>query len=128
MPLLAQIIKWEIEIFLFALAALVAIKLLTGEINTRGLLWGRISGRPKKNNQDQYFSPERVQLLLFTIGAGFYYLEMVLNNPNPSTLPDVPQTWPITLGGSNAIYLAGKAYARWAGKSNGNNNNPGERR
>ena len=122
MPLLAQIIKWEIQAFIFALIALIAIKLLTGEINTNGLLHGRITGRPQEDNQDQYFSPERVQLLFFTIGAGFYYLQLVLNNPNPGTLPDVPQTWPAAIGGSNAIYLAGKAYARWLGKGNGNNN------
>lgn len=128
MPLLVQLITWEIQIFLLALAGLIGVKLLTGEINTTGLLYGRISSKSQKNNQNQYFSPERVQLLLFTIGAAFSYLQLVANNPNPGTLPDVPQTWPVAIGSSNALYLAGKAYARWAGKSNGNNNNLSERR
>lgn len=103
--------KWEVELFLLALAGIVVLKLLTGEINTSGLFHGRISGRDPKNNQ--YVSPERVQLLLVTVGAAFYYLTLVLNNPNPGTFPDIPQSWPTALGGSNAVYLGGKAWARW---------------
>lgn len=111
MPGLATVIRWEVELFLLALAVLTGLKLLTGEINTRGLFHGRISGRPR--NDDQYFSPERVQLLVFTLGAAFYYLTLALNNPNPGTFPDIPQSWPAILGGSNAVYLGGKAWARW---------------
>ena len=111
MQLLAELIKWEIQIFILGLAGLIAVKLLIGEINTLGLLYGRISRR--KRGQDQYFSPERVQLLVFTIGAGFYYLTLVLNNPTPGTFPPIPDSWPAVMGGSNAIYLGGKAYARW---------------
>lgn len=114
MPLLALLMKWEIAIFLLVLAGLVASKILTGEINTSGLIYGRVSAR--KRGQDRYFSPERVQLLVFTLGAGFYYLTLALNNPSPGKFPDVPQTWPGLLGGSNAIYLGGKAYARWIAK------------
>jgi hypothetical protein len=77
------------------------------------LLCGKITGRPK--GKDQYFSPERVQLLVFTLGAGLYYLTLVLNNPNPGTFPPLPQSWPAVLGGSNAIYLGGRVYARWFG-------------
>ena len=117
MPLLVQFIKWEIQIFLFALAALMAVKLLSGEMNTRGLLHGQITRR--KKIQDRYFSPERAQLLIFTIGAAFYYLTLVLNNPHPGTFPEIPQSWPQLLGGSNAIYLGGKAYARWLAKPHG---------
>ena len=96
------------------IAGVVAMKLLTGEINTSGLLYGRVSAR--KRGQDQYFSPERVQLLVFTLAAAFYYLTLVLTNPNPGAWPDVPKAWPTLLGGSNAIYLSGKAYARWLAK------------
>src|SRR5215470_6739125 len=108
MNLLTEVIKWEIQIFVLALAGLIALKLLTGEINTSGLLHGRISGR--KRGQDQYFSPERIQLLVFTVGAGLYYLTLVLNNPNPGNFPPIPESWPAAVGGSNAIYLGGKAY------------------
>lgn len=105
------LIRWEVEIFLLALAGIIAVKLLNGEINTKGLFHGRISKRAR--NQDQYFSPERVQLMLVTLGAAFYYLSLVLNNPKPGTFPDLPQSWPTALGGSNAVYLGGKALARW---------------
>jgi len=116
MPLLVELTKWEIGIFVLALGASIGIKLLTGEINTKGLLFGRITGRP--TGQDEYFSPERLQLLIATLGAAFYYLTLVLTNPNPGTFPEVPQTWPAILGGSNALYLGGKAYARWLAAGN----------
>jgi hypothetical protein len=114
MQLLGQLIRWEIQIFLLALAAVVAFKLLTGEINTSGLLYGRVSSR--KRGQDRYFSPEKLQLLVFTVGAGFYYLVLVGNRPDANSLPDLPQGWAAVLGGSNTIYLAGKAVARWFAK------------
>jgi len=116
--------RWEIEIFILALGATIAIKLLNGEINTDGLLYGRIAAR--KKGQDEYFSPERVQLLVFTVWAAFYYLTLVLSNPNPGTFPEVPQTWPAVLGGSNAIYLGGKAYARWL--AGGNSKDGGDKK
>jgi len=115
MPELVQLVKWEVEAFLVLLAAIVAFQLLTGRIKTSGLFRGQISGRPV--GQNQYFSPERVQLLIFTLGAAIYYLSQVINNPNPGTFPEVPASWPAILGGSQAIYLGGKSYARWfAGK------------
>jgi hypothetical protein len=111
MPELVQLVKWELEAFLVLLGAIVAFQLLTGRIKTSGLFRGQISGRPV--GQNQYFSPERVQLLIFTLGAALYYLSQVINNPNPGTFPEVPASWPAILGGSHAIYLGGKSYARW---------------
>lgn len=117
MSLLVQIVQVEIQVFVLALAGLIGIKLLTGEINTSGLLHGRIHGR--RREQDRYFSPERVQLLVFTLGAALYYLNSVLSNPHPGVFPQIPATWPAIIGGSNAVYLGGKAWARWMGnKSN----------
>lgn len=113
MPPLVQLVKWEVEIFLALLAAILAIQLLTGRINTAGLFRGRISGRPV--GQNEYFSPERVQLLIFTLGAAASYLSQVLANAQPGSFPDVPANWPVLIGGSNAIYLGGKIYARWFG-------------
>lgn len=127
MPKVQQIITWEIQLFLLVLAGIVLVQLLTGQINTRNLLYGRkndsgelIPGAScRKKDDTLYFSPERVQLLLFTIGAAFYYLTQVLNNPSPGTFPPLPTTWPAVLGGSNALYLGGKAYSRlWSGKGN----------
>ena len=124
MPTIAQIVVWEMKGFLLALFGIVAGQLFTGQINTKNFLYGRKSdaGQPfvdangvrrlKKENT-LYFSPERVQLLMFTLSAAFYYLTQVMNNPNPGTLPDVPNSWTATMGGSNAIYLGGKALARF---------------
>jgi hypothetical protein len=31
---------------------------------------------------------------MFMLGAGFYCRTLMLDNPNPGTFPDIPQTWP----------------------------------
>jgi hypothetical protein len=131
MPGIAQLVAWEVQLFLLALFGIVAMQLLTGQISTKNLLYGRkndtgdlivgADGRThgRKKEDTLYFSPERVQLLLFTLGAASYYLTLVLNNPNPGTFPPLPGSWPAALGGSNALYLGGKAYSRlWSAKSN----------
>jgi hypothetical protein len=139
MPSVIQLVVWEIQGFIVTLAAIIAGQLFTGQINTRNLLYGRKSnaGQPifdadgnkiglRKENS-LYFSPERVQLLLFTVSAGLYYLTQVMNKPG--TLPDVPSSWTTAMGGSNAIYLGGKALARfWPGNDmpTGSANSSGE--
>src|SRR5262249_28025714 len=107
MVTVSALAKWEGLSFILALMALLATKLLVGEINTSGLFHGRLTGR--RLGEDRYFSPERVQLFVFTVGAALYYLTLALNDPTAGKLPDVPQAWPVLLGGSNAIYLGGKA-------------------
>ena len=134
MPTVVQIVAWEIKGFLMALAAIVAGQLLTGQINTRNLLYGRINDAglvirdeqgnitSAKSSDTSYFSPERLQLLLLTLGAAFYYLTQVLNNPQPGTFPPIPDSWTKALAGSNLIYLGGKAVSRfwpWNKKTNG---------
>jgi len=131
MPDVRQIVAWEVQLFLLALFGIVVMQLLNGQISTKNLLYGRVNdtGDPivgadgvtqgRKKDDTLYFSPERVQLLLFTLGAAFYYLTLVLNNPNPGTFPPLPDSWPAVIGGSNAIYLGGKAYSRlWGGNGN----------
>lgn len=139
MDLLLQLVRWEVLIFLAGLAAIVVHQLLTGAMNTRNLLYGRISrakdkannGNNKKNDNqegnatsnnnggtngqdnDLYFSPERVQLLVFTLSAAMYYVMQTVTTAKSGKLPDIPDGWPVVMGGSNAIYLGGKAYARW---------------
>src|SRR5437870_8347718 len=95
---LGLLAQWELMLFLFGFAGAVGVQLLSGDINVKGLLYGRISGR--KPGEDQYFSPERLQLLVFTLGAALYYLSQVANNPHPGTLPAVPDSWLAVLGGS----------------------------
>jgi len=115
MRLLFQLVRWEILILLAGLAVIVGIRLLTGEINTRYLLYGTISGR--KENEGRYFSPERVQLLAFTVGAALYYLTQVTASAPSGKFPEIPQSWVEVMGGSNLIYLGGKTYSRWFGSN-----------
>lgn len=102
---LRQLIAWEVLLFLFVLYGVVTVRLLTGQINTKWLLYGR------KQDDTLYFSPERVQLLVFTLGAASYYLSQVLFNAQPGTLPPLSAAWPALIGSSNAIYVGGKAYS-----------------
>lgn len=97
-------VKFEVFVFLVGLAAIIAHRLLTGQINTNYLLYGI------KKDGTKYFSPERVQLLLFTLGTAMFYLNNVLENRTSGVIPDVPTETLALLGGSHAIYLGGKAF------------------
>jgi hypothetical protein len=103
----AQII-WFVKLFVLVfvggLAAIIAYRLLTGQINTTGLLYGT------KKDGTKYFSPERLQLMIFTLGVAMFYLNNVTQNRTSGVLPDVPKEILALLGGSHAIYLGGKAY------------------
>lgn len=109
---LAAVIMWSAKLWLVVLFGVIAYQLLTGQINTKGLLWGQTG------SGNSYFSPERVQLLLSTLAMASYYLGLVLQNS--TKLPDVDPNWIAALGGSHALYLGGKAYAMMAvGRKNG---------
>jgi len=97
-------VKLEVFAFLGGLAAIIAYRLLTGQINTNYLLFGT------KKDGTKYFSPERLQLLVFTLGTAMFYLNTVMENRASGVLPDVPTETLMLLAGSHAIYLAGKAY------------------
>jgi len=98
------LLKLEVLIFLGGLAVIIAYRLLTGQINTRYLLYGT------QKDGTKYFSTERVQLLLFTLGTAMYYLSNVLQNRASGALPDVSMKTLALLGGSHAVFLSGKAY------------------
>jgi hypothetical protein len=111
MSALVIVVYWEVVALVVAFAGIIAAGLLSGTINTSGLLEAdtdRGSTEP---------SPERVQLLAMTIGAGFIYLRQTFhllnidihtNHYAIAILPDIPTTWIILLSGSNALYLARK--------------------
>jgi hypothetical protein len=111
MNLLLQVLRWEFLALLVGMAGIVFVQLLNGEINSRYLLFGTVTGR--KMNEGRYFSPERVQLLVFTLGVALYYLTEVMTTARCGKIPEIPLSWLVVLGGSNASYLGGKAYARW---------------
>jgi len=104
LDLIIWFVKLEVIVFLVGLAAIIAYRILNGGINTKYLLYGT------QKDGTKYFSPERVQLLLFTLGTALFYVTDVLKNRNSGALPDVPAETLALLGGSHAIYLGGKAY------------------
>jgi len=109
---LQQAVCWEVTLFLAALIGVVAFQLMTGRINTRKLL------SAKTGNARGGISPERVQLLISTLAAAAYYVMQVSGSARSGQLPDIPATWPAAIGGSNLIYLAGKAYGSLIFRSN----------
>jgi len=91
---------------------MVLYRMLTGRINTQYLLYGQ------KPDGAHYLSPERVQLMIFTLWVALTYLldtyeTQVVHLP-PGTkpaLPEVPVKTLTLLGASHMIYLAGKVYS-----------------
>jgi hypothetical protein len=108
---LIKAVSYVIGIFIVGLAAAVFPRLLNGGISTRNLLHGRGA------DGSIYFSPGRVQLLLFTVWTALTYLLNVISNRGDEKLPDIPLTTLALLGGSHAIYLGGKAYSILFSKS-----------
>ncbi len=94
--------KLELAALLLTLLAVVLYQMLTGRINTRGMLNDKATGK---------LSPGRVQLLFFTMFGGLYFLFKVIDNP--AQFPEIPPEMLYLLGGSNAAYLGGKLMAFW---------------
>lgn len=105
MPTLTQGIQFCGFGFILALAGTISTRLLTGSINSRGLL------HSKSPSNKGSVSPARIQLLIFTLAIAGNYLSQVVSARTSLQLPDVPQNAIAALGGSHAVYLATKAYA-----------------
>ena len=103
LPAFTTLAYWESVILLAGFFGIVFWRLLTGRISLNGLLEG------DRADGSTYFSPGRVQLLIATILFAFYYLTQIVNKP--SAFPPVPQELLVVLGGSQAVYLGGKARA-----------------
>ncbi len=99
MKTLMMFAQYEIGFFLAALIVVVAFQILTGRINTRGLL------SEKTKDGVVGVSPARVQLLLFTVAFAFYLLSAIINS---GQFPTIDTKWLLILGGSHSIYLGGK--------------------
>jgi len=105
---LAALAYWEGVILLGGFFGIVLWKLLTGRISLSQLLEGDV---PDPTNPSKYSSAPsagRAQLLVFTMFTVLYYLLQVLHNPK--AFPKLPDVLVSALGGSQAVYLAGKAY------------------
>jgi hypothetical protein len=97
-------VAWFTRLHVLAFVALLAISvaamMLFGIIRTKGLLRDKLSGR---------LSPARIQALVVTFtGAGVYFGK-VFRDPAAEALPAADVELLVALGGSQAIYLLGKA-------------------
>jgi hypothetical protein len=95
--------RWIVLTGLVALAGIIFVELLTGRINTRYLLHGL------RRDGTRYVSPERIQLLIATLTMALTYLGESVATGHRGRLPDIPESWLVGLGGSQSIYLGGKA-------------------
>ena len=110
------ILKYEILLFLGALALIVFYQLLTGRINMHRLLFakGRVAPDPSTGQRTNPaierrtigLSPSRIQLLVVSIGVAIYLLAEVVRDP--SQFPEIPFGLLLLMAGSETIYLARK--------------------
>ncbi|MBC8031028.1 MAG: hypothetical protein H7Z16_13020 [Pyrinomonadaceae bacterium] len=105
MTRLIMFARYEVVFLLAALAAIVLFQIFTGRIITRGLL------SEKGKEGVAAFSPTRLQLLLFTLGVGFYVLGQVMNSiaAGKPAFPEIDLNVMLILGGSHALFLGAKA-------------------
>ncbi len=104
MPDLTQVIVWEGEAFLLAVFGVVALRILTGGIRTRGLIEGTTAAGSR------FVSASRVQLLIATLVAAGQYLTQVVEHPQK--FPEISQNWLLLLGGSQVLYLGSKFHGK----------------
>jgi hypothetical protein len=113
--------RYEIAFLLAALAAVVAFQIVTGRINTRGLL------SDAGKNGVLTFSPARLQLFIFTLGVAVYVLSHVIKAlsvgaPMSQVFPVLDPNVLVILGGSHALYLGAKALPPIGSKPDTSNN------
>src|SRR6266853_2477017 len=102
MNALQTVLRYEMLFMLTGLILIVGYRLLTLQMNTRGLLRNKSSGRA--------FSPGRLQLLVVTLGIGLYYMLTVFESRKTNALPHMPNEFLVALGASHTVYLGGKIY------------------
>ena len=106
MNTLATVLRWELMLVLIVLAAIVAYRMITQQINVTGLFMDKTGGR--------VISPGRVQMLMASIGMAAYYLMLVFESKGKGRLPELPNEYLAAFGASHGIYLLGKLYGRFA--------------
>jgi hypothetical protein len=108
MEALALTLRYEMLILLLALIGIIAYKLVVQQINVKGLLLDKTSGRA--------FSPARLQMLAVTLSIALYYTFLVIDSKESNRLPDLPNEFLLALAGSHSIYLSGKLYGALASR------------
>lgn len=103
----ARLASWEGIVLLGGFFGLIIWRLFTGKLRLNHLLCGDRRNRGTRSGYSPFLSPGRIQLLLVTILTALYYLLQVLRDPK--SFPQIPDAWLAALGGSQAVYLLGKA-------------------
>jgi hypothetical protein len=102
--LLPKLLVVPLEAFVFAMAMLVAFKLVNGQISTRGLLIDPRTGG---------VSSLRVQKLLAVIAVASSFAAAIgATVPPYHRLPSVSREMLLLLGGSNAVVLIHRGFMR----------------
>jgi hypothetical protein len=109
----ARLAYWEGIILVSGFFCVFAWRLFSGQISLNGLLWGIRRDQRNPSGFSAFFSPARTQLLMVTILTTGYYLLQVIHDP--TTFPKIPVAWMVALGGSQALYLGGKAQSMLLG-------------
>jgi hypothetical protein len=96
---LVEVITWLIGGWLFAVMGLVVLRILSGSIQTSGLL---------KLERAAPFGFDRLQLLAVTLFFGGGYVVASLYRGPGDSLPNIPTPLLLVLIGSNGAYLGVK--------------------
>jgi len=107
MALLARLALLAGGAWILGLTAVVLWQIAIGKISITGLL------DAKEADGRLSFSPARLQLLIFTVVVAAQYLYKVFSHLGQDSLPSLPQGVVAALGGSQAVYLAGKAFSKF---------------
>jgi hypothetical protein len=110
---LVRLASWAGAILLVSFFAIIVWRLFTGGISLNRLLYGDRRDSKEPSGYSEFFSPARTQMLIVTILTAGYYLLQVIHDP--TTFPKIPVAWTVALGGSQAIYLGGKAQSMLLG-------------
>jgi hypothetical protein len=92
-------LRWFLTIWFSTLAGLIAFRILTGQIVLAGLL----------TMDGQKFSPERLQLLIFTIAGLAAFAASALAQHK---LPAIPEDLLVVFAASQSVFLGGKIAGR----------------
>lgn len=103
---IANVLQWVLFGWLGLLVAVFLRGLLLGRMKTEGLL---------ASDRDGNLDPERVLLLVTTLGIAFYYTVVAIGDPLPidpmtnrPSMPDLSTDLLYLLAGAQAGYVGGK--------------------